>query len=358
MAVKPSATVTWATNALYTVGPSIGNNTKEPLVGSSTEGFVPGTGVASEQFNEPFNILGDWSTWLLAGTFNPDLDAHIIETDALGLTSVASVILGGTASASFALSVTENSGATAAAATIVNTAGGIGVQAQTNGTSTAIRGTNTSSGAALDAVATSGHALLMTQSSDLATTVSTVSMDARATEPTVGISAEGDQFFRAGDFHRPGFFDGGEWRYVMGSPGGFIRRYANAPASVSTNASPGYITLASATLQGSDFPVATTTVHVRAVVEVGADIVGNILRLILDDATSSVVFSEGDAGLGTDRFVRTFHGTGAPDERYVTIEADYVLPASGARSIRLRMGSDGGNFVYARFASLEVLGQY
>ncbi len=151
MAIKPSATFTHATNLNFSLGPAVGFPTKLP-VPDIPNGYVPGTGVSAEQVNQQFNILGDYTVWLAAGSNLPGLDAHLIETDALGVSRVASTILGGTAGGDGALVVSANAGATAFAGSFTNIAGGFAITATASGALAAVRGTNTGTGAGVEGV--------------------------------------------------------------------------------------------------------------------------------------------------------------------------------------------------------------
>lgn len=116
MATKPTSTFQWAKNPTYTVGPFIGSNTKilGPLV--ELEGAIPGQPIVSEYLNYPLNITSQWvSDWLDHGTFNNVLDAHIVETDSTGATSIAALNLGGTTYVGNPLTVVDNTGDPSAA---------------------------------------------------------------------------------------------------------------------------------------------------------------------------------------------------------------------------------------------------
>src|SRR5690606_2586730 len=59
------------------------------------QGFVPGDPYVTEYRNKLLNVIGQWLTdWLDGGTSDPDETAHIVETDANGLTSVAGLTVG------------------------------------------------------------------------------------------------------------------------------------------------------------------------------------------------------------------------------------------------------------------------
>ncbi len=126
MATKPTATFTHATNLNYSLGPAVGFPTKLP-VPDIPNGFVPGTGVSAEQVNQLINITGQWITdWLALGSAASGLDAHLVETNALGAINTAAATFGGTAAALTPLVVGENSGAPGLTAQLQNSSvGGI-----------------------------------------------------------------------------------------------------------------------------------------------------------------------------------------------------------------------------------------
>jgi len=111
MPVKPATTYTFATNTNYGVGPFIGSATKV-IPGDIPNGFVPGTGIVAEWNNYMFHWTGEWITdWVDLGTSANDVDAHIVETNAQGVASVAAGLIGNTVSPNIALTVWENTAA-------------------------------------------------------------------------------------------------------------------------------------------------------------------------------------------------------------------------------------------------------
>lgn len=89
MATKPlTSPRLWATNALYTTGPFIGQPGKvDPGVGVAAEGHRPGSAfpTPAEFENSQQNRITDWVTnWLRLGTSDPDPDPHVVETGATG----------------------------------------------------------------------------------------------------------------------------------------------------------------------------------------------------------------------------------------------------------------------------------
>jgi hypothetical protein len=149
---KPLTSFTFATNANYSVGPESGNPSKV-VPGDTANGFVPGDGVPAAWNNYLFNITGGWSVWLLAGTYDPDEDAHLVETDSDGFASLAQLTLGGTAAALQALIVTQNTGAQSAAGVFSNTGTGFALTGTASSTVAGIRGTNTGTGAGVEGLA-------------------------------------------------------------------------------------------------------------------------------------------------------------------------------------------------------------
>lgn len=146
MATKPSTTIEWAELALYTQGSGSGYPTKlvDPL--GPTQGSIPGKGVVAQFYNFNMHLLGKWTEWLDHGTSDPDIDAHIIETNANGTSKIATLEVGGqvdTISGLFALDVTNNSDAFATAASFTNVSGGFAILAESDGSSAAIRGVHT-----------------------------------------------------------------------------------------------------------------------------------------------------------------------------------------------------------------------
>lgn len=124
MPTKPVSSFVFATDANFSSGPATGFPTKI-IPGSLPQGFIPGTGINAEWANYLFNILGEWVTdWLLAGTFDPDLDAHLVETDSTGTLKAAQSEFGGTAGTAFALVADENSGAPFITALLSNATNG------------------------------------------------------------------------------------------------------------------------------------------------------------------------------------------------------------------------------------------
>lgn len=85
MATKPGLSAfTHATDANIGSGPAAGFPTKNP-VPSPAQGFIPGLGISAQQVNTVLNEVGTWlNNWVSKGTFSPDTDAHIVETNSTG----------------------------------------------------------------------------------------------------------------------------------------------------------------------------------------------------------------------------------------------------------------------------------
>lgn len=133
MPTKPATTFTFATNANYGVGPFIGSATKV-IPGDILNGFVPGTGIVAEWNNYMFHWSGEWITdWLDQGSSANDVDAHIVETNAQGVASVAAGLIGNSVSPNLALAVYENTGAPTHTIYARNNSGGNGVYSYTVG---------------------------------------------------------------------------------------------------------------------------------------------------------------------------------------------------------------------------------
>lgn len=126
MATKPVTSFVHATDLLFGAGPAFGFTTKLP-VATPAQGFVPGIGIAAEQVNDLFNIAGSWITdWLLLGSSLGAEDAHIVETDATGLTLLARLAVGPHTTAASPLNVVASGGLRAITCTAL---GGSGIQA-------------------------------------------------------------------------------------------------------------------------------------------------------------------------------------------------------------------------------------
>jgi hypothetical protein len=152
MATKPIVSFTFATDALVTGGPANGFPLKI-APGTPARGHIPGDPIVAEYVNYYENITGDWTVWLLAGTYDPDLDAHLVETDADGFGSMAQLTLGGTSAALQALIVTQNTGAQSSSIFAENTGTGFAMTASAVGSVAAVRGVGTGTGPGLEGLA-------------------------------------------------------------------------------------------------------------------------------------------------------------------------------------------------------------
>jgi hypothetical protein len=152
MATKPSVSFTFASDANFSSGPASGFPAKI-VSPAPAQGHVAGAPIICEYVNYYTNILGGWTVWLLAGSEDPDLDAHLVETDADGYGSLAQLTLGGTAAALQALVVTQNTGAQSASIFAENTGTGFALTGSAVGAVAAIRGVNTGTGPGLEGLA-------------------------------------------------------------------------------------------------------------------------------------------------------------------------------------------------------------
>ena len=151
MPTKPGFAFTWATSPLYLTGPDTGTPTR--VVGTPIpDGSIPGQDIFAQHINYMVGLSGDWLTdWVELGTFNPDEDAHIIETDADGQANIARVnIPGHTSGASLSV---ENSNGNFAQ-TILQTSALAGLRVTQQGAGPAIEALNLGTGPGL--VATGG----------------------------------------------------------------------------------------------------------------------------------------------------------------------------------------------------------
>jgi hypothetical protein len=145
MATKPVVSFTFATNANYSSGPQSGNPSKV-IPADIPNGFIPAQGIPAAWNNYMFNIAGDWSVWLLAGSDAAGLDAHLVETNSSGYATLAQLTLGGTAAGLQSLVVTQNTGAVSASILASNTSTGFAIAASASDAVAAIRGTNSATG--------------------------------------------------------------------------------------------------------------------------------------------------------------------------------------------------------------------
>lgn len=150
----------WASDAVYTTGPAA-------LIGTPTKVARPAADIAqgwrglefppAQETNDGLNIMSQLTEWVRLGSSAADQDAHLVETDATGLASLFRAALGGAATGSPPLTVTDNAAASSAvevnhagsaSAVDVNaTNGNVGVRSDaTGGNANAIEGVAVGSG--------------------------------------------------------------------------------------------------------------------------------------------------------------------------------------------------------------------
>ncbi len=120
------------------------------LAAFANAGIEPAIPIKAESFNEYMNRIWAYADWARLSTSAADLDDHIIQTDATGVTNVAQVNLGGTAFAGSALTVTSN--ASGAGATFIDTVGNFAATFTANGSLATARFTNTGTGEAIEGI--------------------------------------------------------------------------------------------------------------------------------------------------------------------------------------------------------------
>ncbi len=112
MPTKPTETVQlFAANATWSVGPKITQDTKSIDIGQlASEGNVPGkpNPTAANDMNRALHNMSKTDIWTLEGTFAADLDAHIVETNGFGTSSIAAINVGNTVSTLKPLFVRSN----------------------------------------------------------------------------------------------------------------------------------------------------------------------------------------------------------------------------------------------------------
>lgn len=128
----------WALNALYTTGPFIGSASKVvPPGATAAEGHRPGNlfPTPAEYENSQQNRITALCQWVFDGTFDPDPDAHIVETNSAGRASLAgldvddlvnetAVVITGNAVVAPAVTITNTTGGSALACNIGNSNAG------------------------------------------------------------------------------------------------------------------------------------------------------------------------------------------------------------------------------------------
>jgi hypothetical protein len=172
MATKPAGTPTlFAPDANYPAGldPWAGSGTKLAAAGAGTVGLVPEQPINAQELNKHLNDGTAWDQWTAGGTASGDESAHIVETSSTGAATLAACQVGGTGSADFALTVSENAAAAGNTAIMQNTAGGACLSTEVvGGAGVALSATTSGSGAALEANALgTGSALIGSSSGAL-----------------------------------------------------------------------------------------------------------------------------------------------------------------------------------------------
>lgn len=132
MATKPlTQPEAWCTNGVYTTGPFIGQPGRVvPPIGVAAEGHRPGSlfPTAAEHENSQQNRLTALARWLFLGSFNPDPDAHVVETNAGGRAGLFGLDVTNTNDES-AVTVTGNAAVNFPVVSVTGTGGSTLVQA-------------------------------------------------------------------------------------------------------------------------------------------------------------------------------------------------------------------------------------
>lgn len=119
MATKPTDTVPdWPSNAVYVAGPSAGLATTVDPTPFAGDGHIEGvTNPTGAQVQNGWQKrAGNWCRWVEDGSFAGAADAHIVETDDDGATTVRKLqVLGNPGVGGLSLSVTRGAAATEAA---------------------------------------------------------------------------------------------------------------------------------------------------------------------------------------------------------------------------------------------------
>lgn len=161
---KPSTLTLWATDTNYTTGPLSGQPTKLALVNvDPDEGWVPFETPGAQEFNFLWNEWTSWLDWARDGSSAGAADAHIVETDANGATTLRALTVLGSAAAT-AVNVTGGSSGLAAIVVDAGTvSSGDGVRSTATGTGAGLRGRSPSGGGGqgvrADATSVTGVAL-------------------------------------------------------------------------------------------------------------------------------------------------------------------------------------------------------
>lgn len=147
MATKPFvSSPPIASGATYTAGARIGDPTKITIP-DVANGYTPGVTIEPESFNFYINELLTWQgDWLALGSALGAEDAHIVETDPTGYTSIAAMEVGGSNSAFLAMSISASVNAPAYSLLVDNDEGGEAVRATNDSSSPTLQAINAGSG--------------------------------------------------------------------------------------------------------------------------------------------------------------------------------------------------------------------
>lgn len=399
MPTKPSTTYTFATDPTFDSGPASPLGVTRIIPPSLPQGFIPGTGIAPEYINYLFNVSGAWLTdWVAQGSNAADEDAHLVETDDEGQVSAVRAVFGGaldggpqasviltapgatagagnactvtnaTKGGNNALSVLQSVAGSTEAAGLFRSDDGTGPALEASvfagATGPAIRATHDLSDGSIPALDVSVNqgaggvspGIIVTTDSGYGIIVGTggqrapLRLDPNNTAPIVGLS--GDVYYDDTD-SRLRVRSDAAWRSLWHTTRGFVRAYAESLGETAFSAGGSPTAKASVNVPASDNLRAGAIVHVRCVCEVGSD------NAATDDVQLGIFDSTAPADILALRDIRTFQASGAADEKYVVLEADYTIPGDGSRTFFLGyVGGGGAPQGYIARASIEVTGQY
>ena len=387
----------WASDVNYSTGPAalLGTPTKvTPPLAESDEGWKADQSPPAQWENFSVNAITQWTEWVRLGSNAFAEDAHVVESNATGVITAPRMLVGsatlgaGAASMSIfqpaaaggrALEVFNNTGtdetifalhsAVASAAAVIHAR-------QVNGSGPAILAELDIAATgdcivvthAVDDVASAGVQVTVTggagqgigsstdegyacalQTTDGAAARAPLRIVPRAVEP--GTALDGDIYYDSADDRlrlRSDFL----WRSLWHTTEGLARRYAESLGETSFSAGGTQVAKVTIAFVAADNLRSGTTVHLRGVCEIGSDAARtDAVRVGFRDTTAGV-------DIVVPRNIRTFEATGAADEQYIVIEADYTLPLDGARTFILGRDGNGVDTAYIRNASLEITGQY
>lgn len=148
MAVKPlTQPLYWATDAVYSTGPFVGQPQKvTPPLGFAAEGHRPGANFptpAEYENSQQYNLTG-LARWVFAGSSTGAADAHVVETDAAGMTTLHRLTVNDLVN-EVAMLLT-GVGVLVPAMLVTNTSGGGGIVSQIGNTNGAAYGASLGSG--------------------------------------------------------------------------------------------------------------------------------------------------------------------------------------------------------------------